>query len=139
MPTSRSTGSNARRPVQDPRSVDARDKEMGVKVRTRRLECSMSQTTLAEKIGVTFQQVQKYEKGTNRIGASRLQRIADALEVEAAYFYPSKGGQTNVNNLLGLVSTAGSMRLLKAYHAIPDREARQGLVKMAESIAKNVD
>ncbi|HYI26562.1 MAG TPA: helix-turn-helix transcriptional regulator, partial [Bradyrhizobium sp.] len=55
------------------RRADSRDAEVGRRVRSRRLECRLSQTELADKIGVTFQQVQKYEKGVNRIGAGRLQ------------------------------------------------------------------
>ena len=56
-------------------------------MRSRRLECRLSQTELADRIGVTFQQVQKYEKGVNRIGAGRLQRISEALEVPISFFF----------------------------------------------------
>src|SRR3569833_2691585 len=62
------------------RRADGRDAEVGRRVRSRRLECRLSQTELADRIGVTFQQVQKYEKGVNRIGAGRLQHITEALE-----------------------------------------------------------
>ena len=72
------------------RRSDARDGEVGRRVRTQRLAKGLSQTELGERIGVTFQQVQKYEKGTNRIGAGRLSRIAQALEVPVAYFFPSE-------------------------------------------------
>src|SRR5262252_7022952 len=63
------------------------DADVGRRVRTRRLERRLSQTELADAIGVTFQQVQKYEKGVNRIGAGRLQRISEALEVPIAFFF----------------------------------------------------
>src|SRR5205085_8472683 len=69
------------------RRADSRDQEVGRRVRSRRLECRLSQTELADKIGVTFQQVQKYEKGVNRIGAGRLQRISEALEVPITFFF----------------------------------------------------
>jgi transcriptional regulator with XRE-family HTH domain len=69
------------------RRADTRDAEVGRRVRSRRLEQKLSQTELADKIGVTFQQVQKYEKGTNRIGAGRLQRIGEALEVPITFFF----------------------------------------------------
>src|SRR3954469_12919070 len=69
------------------RRADLRDAEVGRRVRSRRLECRLSQTQLAEKIGVTFQQVQKYEKGVNRIGAGRLQRIGEALDVPITFFF----------------------------------------------------
>src|SRR5881227_2312776 len=69
------------------RRADSRDAEVGRRVRSRRLECRFSQTELADRIGVTFQQVQKYEKGVNRIGAGRLQRISEALEVPITFFF----------------------------------------------------
>src|SRR5438477_12804607 len=69
------------------RRADNRDAEVGRRVRSRRLECRLSQTDLASRIGVTFQQVQKYEKGVNRIGAGRLQRISEALEVPITFFF----------------------------------------------------
>ena len=69
------------------RRADSRDAEVGRRVRSRRLECRLSQTELADRIGVTFQQVQKYEKGVNRIGAGRLQRISEALEVPISFFF----------------------------------------------------
>ena len=73
------------------RRADNRDAEVGRRVRSRRLECRLSQTELAERIGVTFQQVQKYEKGVNRIGAGRLQRISEALEVPISFFFGGAG------------------------------------------------
>src|SRR3982751_3181300 len=78
------------------RRADARDAEVGRRVRSRRLECRLSQTELADRIGVTFQQVQKYEKGVNRIGAGRLQRISEALEVPISFFFGggASGGAT---------------------------------------------
>src|SRR3989440_10421272 len=75
------------------RRADARDAEVGRRVRARRLECRLSQTELADKLGVTFQQVQKYEKGVNRIGAGRLQRICEALEVNASFLLDGAGPQ----------------------------------------------
>src|SRR6266700_781564 len=72
------------------RRADGRDAEVGRRVRSRRLECRLSQTELADRIGVTFQQVQKYEKGVNRIGAGRLQRISEALEVPISFFFRSR-------------------------------------------------
>jgi transcriptional regulator with XRE-family HTH domain len=82
-----------------PRTKSARpvDKHVGSQVRMRRLMLAMSQTTLGEAVGVSFQQVQKYENGMNRIGASRLMQIAQILQVPAAFFFdgasPLFGGQ----------------------------------------------
>src|ERR1700744_3319944 len=63
------------------------DKHVGARVRMRRMMLSMSQEKLGDALGLTFQQVQKYEKGTNRIGASRLQQISQILQVPVAFFF----------------------------------------------------
>ena len=68
-----------------PRPVDV---EVGRRIRSRRLALGMSQEKLGEALGITFQQIQKYEKGTNRVGASRLAQIATTLDVSPAYFFP---------------------------------------------------
>jgi transcriptional regulator with XRE-family HTH domain len=70
-----------------PKSITQVDQHVGSRVRIRRLTLNLSQSGLASRIGVTFQQVQKYEKGMNRIGASRLQQIAGALQVPVTYFF----------------------------------------------------
>jgi transcriptional regulator with XRE-family HTH domain len=127
------------------RRADSRDAEVGRRVRSRRLECRLSQTELADRIGVTFQQVQKYEKGVNRIGAGRLQRIAEALEVPISFFFGAgTGGATtaretsaagNSESVFGFLQTSGSVRIVKAFHRIKSRKARQLLVEMAEELA----
>ena len=123
------------------RRADNRDAEVGRRVRSRRLECRLSQTELAERIGVTFQQVQKYEKGVNRIGAGRLQRISEALEVPIAFFFSGSAGSTKADSgngaesVFGFMQTSGSVRIVKAFHKIKSRKARQLLVEMAEELA----
>ena len=126
------------------RRADSRDAEVGRRVRSRRLECRLSQTALADRIGVTFQQVQKYEKGSNRIGAGRLQRISEALEVPISFFFgTSEGGgstgkaakDTGAESVFGFLQTSGSVRIVKAFHKIKSRKARQMLVDMAEELA----
>ncbi len=124
------------------RRADSRDAEVGRRVRSRRLECRLSQTELADRIGVTFQQVQKYEKGVNRIGAGRLQRISEALEVPISFFFGSSatGGAARETNsgaesIFGFMQTSGSVRIVKAFHKIKSRKARQLLVEMAEELA----
>src|SRR3954466_12148836 len=80
------------------RSPNPIDRHVGSRVRMRRLMLRMSQMTLADAIGLTFQQVQKYEKGTNRMGASRLQQIAHVLQVSVPFFFegaPSLQGLPN--------------------------------------------
>jgi len=124
------------------RRADNRDAEVGRRVRSRRLECRLSQTELADRIGVTFQQVQKYEKGVNRIGAGRLQRIAEALEVPISFFFSgnangsvTKETATGSESVFGFLQTSGSVRIVKAFHKIRSRKARQLLVEMAEELA----
>jgi transcriptional regulator with XRE-family HTH domain len=67
--------------------INPTDKHVGQRVRMRRLMLGMSQTKLGEALGLTFQQVQKYEKGKNRVGASRLQHISELLQVPVAFFF----------------------------------------------------
>src|SRR3954462_11597694 len=125
------------------RRAAAGDGEVGRRVRARRLEHRLSQTELAERIGVTFQQVQKYEKGVNRIGAGRLQRISEALEVPISFFFGpgASGGTTakeapsSAESVFGFLQTSGSVRIVKAFHKIKSRKARQLLVEMAEELA----
>src|SRR4051795_8296778 len=78
------------------RRGDPRDAEIGKRIRARRLERGLSQTELGQRLGVTFQQIQKYEKGANRVGAGRLQRIAEVLDVPITFFYDGLGTAPNV-------------------------------------------
>jgi transcriptional regulator with XRE-family HTH domain len=120
------------------RRAGAEDVEIGRKIRALRLQRGMSQTGLADGIGLTFQQVQKYEKGTNRVSAGRLQRIADLLDTPITFFYrgagaPTKKSETR-NTGLALVQTKGAMRLLRSYAEISSRTTKYALVVLAESL-----
>ena len=121
-----------------PRSSGKPEIEMGKKIRLRRVEQRLSQSVLGEKLGVSFQQIQKYEKGANRVGASRLQQIATALDVSVTFFYDSDGETKEVESLLFLDS-AFSLRLLRAYSKIKDQTVQRQLVSLMESIAANED
>ena len=120
------------------RRATADDVAIGQKLRALRLDRGLSQGDLADGIGLTFQQVQKYEKGTNRVSAGRLQRIADLLNTPVMFFYggmgarPSKKDQRNSN--LAFVQTRGAMRLLRAYAEIGSRTTKYALVVLAESL-----
>src|SRR5471032_2475052 len=118
------------------RSAGKPDIEMGKKIRLRRVEQRISQSDLGEKLGVSFQQVQKYEKGVNRVGASRLQQIATALDVPVTFFYDSDSKTREVESLLFLDS-AFSLRLLRAYSRIKSQTVQRQLVSLMESIAAN--
>jgi transcriptional regulator with XRE-family HTH domain len=95
----------------------------------------MSQTTLADQLGLTFQQVQKYEKGTNRISAGRLQTIAEIFQVPVAEFFSASPViQQPQQSLFELVDSAAALRLLRAYTRLPSKE-KQALVQLAVKMA----
>ena len=103
---------------------------------------SVADRACRDRIGVTFQQVQKYEKGVNRIGAGRLQRISEALEVPISFFFGvtarrrrSAEAGSGAESVFGFMQTSGSVRIVKAFHKIKSRKARQLLVEMAEEFA----
>ena len=121
------------------------DKHVGNRVRMRRLMLDMSQTALADGLGISFQQVQKYEKGTNRISASRLQQIADVLEVPVPFFFEELPAQTTaqereatsvsptmVNDFL---ATAEGLELCRSFTRIKDRKRRSAIVDLVELLA----
>ena len=89
------------------------DHELGKRIRLRRVEQKLSQSDLADRLGVSFQQVQKYEKGVNRVGAARLQQIATALDVPVTFFFDDDGlgkrasdGKREVESLLFIDSAS---------------------------------
>lgn len=116
------------------RSAGKPDIELGHRIRLRRVEQKMSQAELGEALGVSFQQVQKYEKGVNRVGAARLQAIATALDVPVTFFYDGDGKTREVESLLFLDSSF-SLRLLRAYAAIKDVAVQRQFVSLMESVA----
>jgi transcriptional regulator with XRE-family HTH domain len=110
---------------------------VGHNIRILRLERRMSQGDLAERIGVTFQQVQKYEKGANRVSAGRLARIADALDVPVAFFYRSAApAERHAETGFAYLKSKKALRLARAYAAIPHAPARNVLVALAELLER---
>ncbi|HTE98282.1 MAG TPA: helix-turn-helix transcriptional regulator [Bradyrhizobium sp.] len=116
-----------------PRSAGVADIEMGRRIRLRRRETGISQIELAGHLGLSFQQMQKYEKGTSRIGAARLQQIAKRLGVDIPFFYDGDGKKSDVDSLL--VANSVSLRLLRAYTAIKNKTVQRRLVILVEMIA----
>jgi len=116
------------------RSPDEQDAGFGKKIRLRRVELGMSQEALGDKLGISFQQVQKYEKGTNRVGASRLQQVAKALSVPVAYFFDGDKHSREFESLM-FEDSAFSFRLLRAYNAIHDKSVARHFVALMESVA----
>ena len=117
-----------------PRRVTPFDTELGNRVKLRRVEVGMSQEELGKNLGVSFQQVQKYEKGVNRVGAARLGQIAAALGVDETFFYKSNGKSREVETLLAM-DAHFSMRLLKAYTSVNDLNVRRLFVSLIEGVA----
>jgi len=96
----------------------------------------MSQTVLAGRIGVTFQQVQKYEKGANRVGASRLSQIASVLGISVGELFESSGdGSPGLSSPVHLLAEPGALRVLKAYVRTTSPRVRLSIAKLVESIA----
>src|SRR5215510_1335043 len=120
------------------KAPDARDADVGRRIRAQRLVCNMSQTELGNRVGITFQQIQKYEKGVNRVGAGRLARIAEVLKVPVSYFFAgdtnAPESDDNVNTGLSFLETAGAVRLARAYSLIEDAHVRRALVELAEEL-----
>jgi transcriptional regulator with XRE-family HTH domain len=112
------------------------DAMVGAKIRMFRINRGISQTVLAERIGVTFHQVQKYEKGANRVGASRLAQIASVLGISVGeLFEPSGNGSADLNSPIHLLAEPGALRVLKAYVRTTNPRVRLSIAKLIESIA----
>jgi transcriptional regulator with XRE-family HTH domain len=116
---------------------------VGSRVRLRRLMVGMSQEALADRLGVTFQQVQKYEKGTNRISASRLQAISDVFRVPPSFFFQdddTAGATTGAGHDTGDVSTFVSSKegldLNRAFLKIEDAGVRKSIISLATALSK---
>ena len=125
--------------VKQPNPVD---KHVGGRVRMRRMMLSMSQEKLGNALGLTFQQVQKYEKGTNRVSSSRLQQISQILQVPVSFFFeglPTAGSNTHsapspeyVNDFL---ATSDGLNLTAAFVRIKSSKTRRRIVDLVEEIA----
>jgi transcriptional regulator with XRE-family HTH domain len=121
------------------------DKHVGSRVRMRRMMLSMSQEKLGDALGLTFQQVQKYEKGTNRIGASRLQQISHILQVPVEFFFegaPHLAGASRTDGdapspayVSDFLASSDGLALTKAFMRISDAKLRRRIVDLVEQIA----
>ena len=122
------------------------DIHVGSRVRLRRMMTNMSQEKLGEHLGITFQQIQKYEKGTNRIGASRLQSISSVLQVPVSFFFDGAPGPAGASSPSGMEENSSSymveflsspegLQLNKAFSRIPDAKVRRRIVELVRSLA----
>lgn len=115
------------------------DVHVGSRIRLRRTLLGMSQQKLADAIGLTFQQVQKYERGTNRVGASRMLQIAQALDVPVSYFYeemsqpqPIRDGAGELNPMM----KRETLELVRAYYRIANPKVGAQLFKMTKELGR---
>ena len=121
---------------------DPTDRYVGARVRMRRLMLGMSQTNLGDALGLTFQQVQKYEKGTNRIGASRLQQIAKALQVPVSFFFEelpagakaSAHGGPSPSEVSAVLATSDGLALVQGFARIKSAKLRRRLVDLVDRL-----
>ncbi len=120
------------------------DQHVGRRVRMRRLMLAMSQEKLGAALGLTFQQVQKYEKGANRIGASRLQQLSHILQVPVEFFFEgapnasaphgSNGSALSMAQIDDFVSDLGGLRLIRAFMRIDNAALRRRIVMLVQAI-----
>lgn len=121
------------------------DKHVGARVRMRRMMLSMSQEKLGDALDLTFQQVQKYEKGANRIGASRLQQIAHILQVPVSFFFDGGPDQNRdrpdlpevcaPSMVADFLATSDGLSLVKSFQSIKDAKLRRRIVDLVEQIS----
>jgi len=137
---------------------DSVDIHVGQRLRVRRSLLGLSQEKLADFVGVTFQQIQKYERGTNRISAGRLLRFSEVLDVPVSYFYDDleqskKSSKINIglsdneqegfdsedkNLEENVMNKRETLELVRAYYSVQDPKSRKDILKFIKSIAKNI-
>ena len=134
-----------RLPLRAPNPID---QHVGSRVRMRRLMLAMSQEKLGFALGLTFQQVQKYEKGMNRIGASRLQQISHILQVPVAFFFEGapnalapqgSGSALSMAEIDDFISDSEGLRLIGAFMRIDNATLRRRIVMLVQEIAGDDD
>jgi len=116
------------------------DKVVGRNIRIYRLAKKMSQTELGQQLGVSFQQVQKYENGTNRVGSGRLYQIAAILGAHVSTFFKGGDGPEKARDpdLIDLLAEPQSVRLIRAFAKITDSTVRRSLLDLTEKFAKGL-
>lgn len=128
------------------KAPDPTDQYVGSRLRLRRRMLGMSQETLARSIGLTFQQVQKYEKGLNRVSASRLQQVAQALRIPVSFFFDGAPGASLAgpmravampDDALRFIATTEGLALAQAFMRISSKRVKRNIVDLVKQIASN--
>ncbi len=122
------------------------DRQVGSRVRMRRRSLGKSQTWLADGVGLAFQQIQKYEKGSNRIGSSRLQQFANLLGVPVSFFFEGapdassqrkeKAVDPSIEDVAAFVSSDDGLALIKAFVRVKDAKLKRVITDLVEQIAE---
>jgi transcriptional regulator with XRE-family HTH domain len=131
---------------QNKKKPNPTDVHVGSRIRLRRNMLGMSQEKLGENLGITFQQIQKYEKGTNRVGASRLQAIASILGVPVAFFFEDVPGQDTAagrgfaeddagDSILGFCASPEGIQLIRAFVRITDPKVRRRIIDLVKTLS----
>jgi len=129
-----------------PRSANPIDVHVGTRVRLRRLVMKMSQEKLGDQLGVTFQQVQKYERGANRVGASRLWKMSQVLDVPVGYFFDGLGQIAGAEEfaeddqlpiVYDFINSSDGVALAKALSQIKSKSVRRQILELARSLARD--
>lgn len=119
-----------------PKQTTDVDRLVGLRITALRKARGLSQTALGTAVGVTFQQVQKYEKGQNRVGAGRLREIARLLEVPVSAFFEEDDHGGTQSDVFGFLSAQGAIELLRAYALIDDDQLRRDVLAIVRTAAK---
>ena len=115
------------------------DKVVGRRIKARRLQLGLSQQALGDALGLSYQQVQKYEQGVSRIGAGRLQQLAEVLNVPVSVFFDEqRGGSREGDEVFAFLDTPHSFRLVKAFAKMADRRIQQCFVRLVEEVADRI-
>jgi transcriptional regulator with XRE-family HTH domain len=133
------------KPSIEPRATTGVDTYVGQKMRARRIFLGMSQSEVADAIGITFQQIQKYETGSNRVGASRLQQISDVLGVSPFYFFegaPTLGkktpapqeGELSEGAILSFLGTREGAALVRGFLGVKEKPIRVNLIGLIATL-----
>jgi transcriptional regulator with XRE-family HTH domain len=124
-----------------PRSTNSIDQHIGSRIRQRRNELHLSQEKLGEAMGVSFQQVQKYEKGTNRVAGSRMVQIAALLKADIDFFYPAKanGHRPVVSTMDGFLASREGLVIAEAFVRIKDPQVRHVIASSIARLAGALD
>jgi transcriptional regulator with XRE-family HTH domain len=127
--------------MKGPRSVTAMDRHIGHRLRTCRMMLRLNQSELGEAIGVTFQQLQKYEKGSNRVSASTLQKLAATMEVPITYFFEGVSSEKTQSDNFNkewteFLATSDGLALIRAFKRIDSKDLRRAVVHLVEQMGK---